>query len=437
MKAFSVLFVFSIILSLTSCNDNTQSVENGKINGQVLSYKTMKPIAGAYISTQPSTSNVMTDASGNFVLTDVVPNSYLLFANKFGYYQNYSSITIQSGKTVNAIILLKDSVVNNNPEKPLLLSPKDKATISSSEILLEWSCADPDNDYLTYDVIIDTNFLSGKIIFSNINQTKVVINNLISGKTYYWKIIAKDTLGAITESNIYSFNVTINHNPLKPVILSPDEGTIINGNEVQLEWSCTDPDNDNLTYDILMDTIVVVGKLIYQNITPNKVVVKNLISGKTYYWKIIAKDKSDLSSESNIYSFIVIINHNPNEPVLLSPVDGAIISKTYSQLNWSCYDPDNDNLTFDVYLDTNIFVEKIINTNITQTRITVNNLISGKTYYWKIIAKDNSGASSESDIYSFICDTTNNIPEDNSFVCYFPFNNDVDNYIKNYLTVSY
>lgn len=208
MKAIIVIFVISMFIGFTACKDSPQAVENGKISGTVLSYRTMEPIAGAYISTVPPSTNSVTDASGNFLMTDLLPNTYILNASKYGYYPNYTSVDVQSGKTVNAIITLNDSVANNhNPDKPMLLSPGDENNINKTDVQLSWTCSDPDNDNMTFDVMLDTTIFVRNNIFPNISQTKVMVGDLVSGKIYYWKIIAKDKWGATAESDIYSFTV--------------------------------------------------------------------------------------------------------------------------------------------------------------------------------------------------------------------------------------
>jgi hypothetical protein len=213
----TVIFYLLLLILCSSCKEDNpkEPNKNGTIKGKVLSYRTMEPLSGVYITTVPPSSNSITNDSGNFVFEDVIPDTYVLNALKYGYYPNTATIEVQSGKTVQAYILLYDSVaMNHSPNIPELDSPHDGLKINSTTIQFSWSCSDPDNDPITYDLYLDTSIFVTKIIFKDLNQTKAEASNLQFGKTYYWKVIAKDKWGATSVSEIYSFIVDSTATPI-------------------------------------------------------------------------------------------------------------------------------------------------------------------------------------------------------------------------------
>lgn len=133
---------------------------------------------------------------------------------------------------------------------------------------------------------------------------------------------------------------------------------------------------------------------------------------------IVAFDSNNPPNISSESEFICIYategeNHPPYEPSNPHPEDGAINVPISILFNWTGGDPDiGDIVTYDVYLGTSI-----------DAFIWIYSIMEGEeympehplvdddtTYYWKIVAWDNHGASTEGPIWSF---TTigENIPE--------------------------
>ncbi|TAL80455.1 MAG: hypothetical protein EPN88_01195, partial [Bacteroidetes bacterium] len=105
------------------------------------------------------------------------------------------------------------------------------------------------------------------------------------------------------------------------------------------------------------------------------------------------------------------LNKPPTPAGFENPKTGSKGLQNNVKLTWGCADPDGDPLTFDVYCDNSnppiTKVASVITTKYHQlTGLTLN-----KTYYWKIIAKDNNGASSTSPIWNFITGSGNPPPK--------------------------
>mgnify|MGYP002867593062 FL=1 len=97
-------------------------------------------------------------------------------------------------------------------------------------------------------------------------------------------------------------------------------------------------------------------------------------------------------------------NQAPNAPKNPHPSDSAHIDTTSVViLTWYCTDPDaGDTLKYDIYIS---------NTNPPSGTPAASNLVNpsyglgivpaGHTYYWKVVAKDQKGASTTSSIWRF------------------------------------
>ncbi len=93
-------------------------------------------------------------------------------------------------------------------------------------------------------------------------------------------------------------------------------------------------------------------------------------------------------------------NKAPEVPELLTPQNNTVdIIADSVNLTWKCSDPNDDILTYDLYLSTDAD-PAIKETGLTATSYKPTDLQENTTYYWKVVAKD-AEKQSESQVYSF------------------------------------
>jgi uncharacterized protein (TIGR02145 family) len=98
------------------------------------------------------------------------------------------------------------NLLNRPPDVPELISPGD-GSMGNVSVTLEWSCSDPDQNLLVYEVYFGkTN--PPPLIVSDYELTSLTQNGLDRTATYYWKIVAIDCNNAFTPSSIWSFNAS-------------------------------------------------------------------------------------------------------------------------------------------------------------------------------------------------------------------------------------
>ncbi|MBM7560374.1 Ig-like domain-containing protein [Marinitoga litoralis] len=282
----------------------------------------------------------------------------------------------------------------NNPlVKPNTEVPTNGSMNIEITPYFSWRSSDPEDDPITYDFYfgesIETlELYKSKLEKSNYNMTDRVLNY---NTKYYWKIVAKDSKGFKTEGDIWSFTT-------KPQNTAPElEITYPENNSTNIElnptitWSATDNENDEIKYKVYIN-----GELKADNYTSKSYQLSNLNTNTTYTVKIIAIDEYNATREKTI-SFTTTKAPTIS---LNKPDNNSIVIGKEITLSWTASDPDNDALTFDIYLDKNTNPITKVKSDITETITTVTVTDYG-TYYWKVVAKDVKEAKTESIVYSF------------------------------------
>jgi len=101
------------------------------------------------------------------------------------------------------------SIIYTNSSKPNPPSNPEPSLLAETVLItpiLSWICGDPDNgDTLTYDLYLSTDE-SPSLFISGITSPSFSVNSNLSNCTkYYWKIIAADSLGLVTNGPVWSF----------------------------------------------------------------------------------------------------------------------------------------------------------------------------------------------------------------------------------------
>jgi hypothetical protein len=79
-------------------------------------------------------------------------------------------------------------------------------TTTESEINLNWSGSDVDNDIIGYDVFFGRT-TTPEIIKSDLNESILKNVSITPNTIYYWKIITKDSHGNKSDSGVYQFKI--------------------------------------------------------------------------------------------------------------------------------------------------------------------------------------------------------------------------------------
>ena len=94
------------------------------------------------------------------------------------------------------------------------------------------------------------------------------------------------------------------HPPNIPSDPTPGNGKT-SGTSVVLSWKCSDPDGEELVYDVYLGNSQK-PPLYIQNLKENRLELKNLKVGETYYWRVVATDPTGMKSKGPLWKFKVL-----------------------------------------------------------------------------------------------------------------------------------
>ena len=179
---------------------------------------------------------------------------------------------------------------------------------STASVIFTWSQG---SDTESFDLSItnsDTNQVTNR---AGLTTTTATVP-LTRGHRYAWKITSKNKGTETTASDTYKFYLAgdgeENAAPFSAEAVYPQPGSSVTkseNNTVTLEWEAADPDNDTLTYTLLIDTIDGRQEATEENtgLTTNTKEVA-VDSGTIYYWSVTTSDGS-ISVTSDVFSFRV------------------------------------------------------------------------------------------------------------------------------------
>ncbi len=133
--------------------------------------------------------------------------------------------------------------------------------------------------------------------------------------------------------------------PNQPVCINPLDGSTDVPIDTNLTWSSSDPEGENLTYDIYFGTTSP-PSLISANQSETTYDLYDLQYCELYYWQIVAWDEQGASTSGPIWCFSTICNGPPNKPRINGPTSGKP-GKTYSY-TFVSDDPNGDNVSYEI-----------------------------------------------------------------------------------------
>jgi formylglycine-generating enzyme required for sulfatase activity len=143
--------------------------------------------------------------------------------------------------------------------------------------------------------------------------------------------------------------------------------------------------------EYIFENNALIGNTFYDLVTYANSGSDTLAYNTIYYWKVIAKNQSGETSESEIFSFRTYReNYRPSIPTLLSPSNGEINVSATPTLSWTrSTDADGDTIKYLIQLKNDYESYHIIASGITDTSYTITSQLEDfSTYHWKVYALD-------------------------------------------------
>lgn len=168
---------------------------------------------------------------------------------------------------------------------------------------------------------------------------------------------------------------------------------------INLSWVGSDPDGDELTYNIFLGTgmPIPVVKVVYAHETYH---ISGLEYNTKYYWRIDSYDNKGGATTGPTWKFTTRDDLAPFTPSNPSPANNTHNVSIFRNLSWNGGDPDNDPVSYTLYLGTNP-TPPLYTENISDTSYNLSQLAYNTQYYWNIQAEDEYGYTTSGPTWTF------------------------------------
>jgi len=183
-----------------------RDVPTSSIQGQISDAFTLQGVGGANITTHPPSVALITSASGAFTLDSLPIGNYSVKIQKAGYITDSVSVVVSEDKQTELSFLLKplNTAALNIPLRSL---PGENSTVQADSVLLSWGV---NNRVEGGDLLFDVFLYKGENaqqqqVASRTADTTLLLENLEWNSVYFWKVIAYDQQGNLSNSDLWSF----------------------------------------------------------------------------------------------------------------------------------------------------------------------------------------------------------------------------------------
>jgi len=223
-------------------------------------------------------------------------------------------------------------VLTSAPAAPLLVSPPDGATGQPLAMTLTWRTVsaallremtggavqerhDPqagtlfgstDTVWYHLQLALESGFDNLLVNDSTLVDTTGGVSSLEENTVYYWRVRARNAVGAGPWSDAWSF-ATLTR-PAQVVLAMPEDGAIIGEPSTVCEWLPSAPGVDRYWFEWAGDSTFA-GSTIDSSVTDTTSIASPLQNNLTYYWKVRAHNDVGWGEFSEVWSFAVVVTH--------------------------------------------------------------------------------------------------------------------------------
>ncbi|MCL9808373.1 carboxypeptidase-like regulatory domain-containing protein [Flavobacterium luminosum] len=207
MKIVSKIVISVVFILILGCSkESFDEGGSGTIKGRVVRDGTFESLANVKISSNPNTSIVFTDSTGNFTMQNIPVGTYSFQAQKEGYVARFESGTILVNEVIEIVFELKpEEKVNEPPTTPVLKTPTDNSVDLPLNVTLTWSATDPESDPLQYTLTLRNDKDNSIVTISDLKESSYNLTNLKYSTKYYWQIAVSDGVNPSVLSAVGSF----------------------------------------------------------------------------------------------------------------------------------------------------------------------------------------------------------------------------------------
>ncbi|WP_350289126.1 hypothetical protein [uncultured Croceitalea sp.] len=214
------------------------------------------------------------------------------------------------------LIACKKDKAPKSPEGALLVFPLQNSECTTgtsvnetlSQVTFEWQPSANTELYVLSVVNLNTN--TPQTITTASTSASLSIEK---GAPYSWSVISSNSSSDITATSenwlFYNAGPQINYAPFPAQIIFPASGSTVQANEanqITLSWMGTDVEDDIVSFEIYFSEQNPPASLLQTTDATTMELNVNVISGNTYYWRIITTDETGNTSDSGVYDFKIL-----------------------------------------------------------------------------------------------------------------------------------
>lgn len=292
--------------------------------------------------------------------------------------------------------------INSPPGVPHEVFPPNFATAVSAVPTLQWFATDVDGDALEYDIHLGVE-PDLPLLVDHLNASAYTISPALAySTTYSWYVTVRDAVGHETTGPTWTFTTRpSNYPPNPPTSPSPANNATNVVPTATLSWSASDIDaGQSLTYDVYFGASNP-PPLALANTSVKTYTPQGMNYASSYFWKIVVRDDHGAEAAGPVWKFTTRpSNFPPAAPSIPSPSDLATSVSNSVALAWQCSDPDGDPIKYDVYFGV-AATPPLVASAVSSRSYNPGFLAVGTRYYWRILARDATGAETSGPVWSF------------------------------------
>ncbi len=274
------------------------------------------------------------------------------------------------------------------PAVPVLSGPPDTMMNAPLSLVLSWKVAGNAMSYWL-QVSSDSGFVNLVEVDSMLADTSKPVSNLSNSTTYFWRVRSQNPGGVSAWTTVKRFS-TIVAAPKVPTTVSPANGATGQQLSLSLVWNQVPQAS---WYSLQLSTDVGFAAIIFSDstVTDTTRAVSGLANGVLYYWRVKAKNIGGVSAWSSLSGFTTV-NALPQQPVLISPEDNAVNQPIPLTLTWNRA-TGAAQYYLQIATDSAFSALTLVDSAMTDTFKTTSGLLNDARYYWRVRAKNPTGAS--------------------------------------------
>ncbi len=271
-----------------------------------------------------------------------------------------------------------DSSDTPSPTPPTLLGPV--ADVNAGAVELRWSAVPGAQAYALYVGEADP-----PPLVQNVATTSFLLSDTAACRTYYWRV---ETLrdGVASQSATWSFRTICPTDlPRRPAYPAPSAGAIDVPRQETLRWVS---DAQAESYDVYLG-LTQQPQYLSTTRSSEATTPANLLPGATYYWRVVAKNKTG-ESRSPLWTFQTLSSAAaPGTPIPIYPPDASTRIPLDIAIRWI----ETARTThYDLYFGANAAALPLIGSRGAQDpQFVLTGLAPKTTYHWRVVARGDGG----------------------------------------------